>query len=524
AGNPNQFTTDWLHIENDLNILNSPAYAHQNGKPVICIWGFGFVGRTNTPQKSLEIINWLKDKGYYVIGGVPTNFRTSSSDSYPGYEEVYKAFDMLSPWTVGRYGNTGGIDNYKTQFLIPDYEYCQENGIDYQPVLFPGFAWSNWNSDKVNEMPRDRGEFLWRQMYNIKESGISSAYIAMFDEYDEGTAILKAADSFFAIPTDQYFLTNSADGTYLSSDFYLRLAGKATRVLKGTDPLTETVTIPYSEGPIWFRTSFEKGFDAIIPTNAAMENAENVSNLKVAPVKSEVFRWGSYAVRYVGKSTMASNAHADFPLFDVNIPVNENTKLGFWLYPLNENGRYVSIDLIMTDGTRFKDVNAVDRHTGISMDPATPRGVIDRWNPNLSDIGQWLNGKTIDKICLSFADAPSTEGFNGYIDDIVITDTNDVLGTDAITSIPQITEGKGREVGIYPTFVEDGVIYLNTKDIRGNTPLELSIVNMQGKLVFKKKLMPGSIHSLSIDKLPGGFYIASVIGENVTTNKKIVVK
>ena len=49
----------------------------------------------------------------------------------------------------------------------------------------------------------------------------------MFDEYDEGTALLSAATDYTMLPADAYFLTTSADGRWLSSDFYLRLAGMA---------------------------------------------------------------------------------------------------------------------------------------------------------------------------------------------------------------------------------------------------------------------------------------------------------
>ena len=64
---------------------------------------------------------------------------------------------------------------------------------------------------------------------NLRSLNIKTAEIAMMDEYDEGTAILPMADGYSMIPTNQYFVTSSADGTYLSTDFYLRLASKLTR-------------------------------------------------------------------------------------------------------------------------------------------------------------------------------------------------------------------------------------------------------------------------------------------------------
>jgi hypothetical protein len=62
----------------------------------------------------------------------------------------------------------------------------------------------------------------------------------MFDEYDEGTAIAKAAENASMIPNNQWFLTLDADGVVCSSDFYLRLVGDAAKMIKGIIPLTTT--------------------------------------------------------------------------------------------------------------------------------------------------------------------------------------------------------------------------------------------------------------------------------------------
>ncbi len=81
------------------------------------------------------------------------------------------------------------------------------------------------------------GDFMWQQFVNIRELNITNAYVAMFDEYDEGTAIAKAAESKDMAPTDQYFLTLDADGVHVSSDFYLRLVHDGARMMKGEIPL-----------------------------------------------------------------------------------------------------------------------------------------------------------------------------------------------------------------------------------------------------------------------------------------------
>ncbi len=235
---------DWTNtIVNSLQLTASPNYARENGKFVVSLWGIGFADRPGNPQDWIDLINWFKARNVYVIGGVPWGWRTGEGVK-PNFLNVYAQLNMISPWTVGVYNTDGDVDSYRTTRLIPDRDYCAAHGIDYQPVAFPGFAWSNWMAGAPrNQIPRRRGTLFWRQAYNLKRSSISTVYVAMFDEYDEGTAIAKAAENSAMIPTNQYFLALDADGTALSSDFYLRLANAANRMLKGETALTPTVPI-----------------------------------------------------------------------------------------------------------------------------------------------------------------------------------------------------------------------------------------------------------------------------------------
>ena len=60
------------------------------------------------------------------------------------------------------------------------------------------------------------------------------AYVAMFDEVDEGTAIFKVTNQ---PPGPGRFVT--LDG--LPTDWYLRLTGEGTRLIRGERPNQETV-------------------------------------------------------------------------------------------------------------------------------------------------------------------------------------------------------------------------------------------------------------------------------------------
>lgn len=230
---------DWTNnILGNMNLTSSSAYAKQDGKIVVCIWGIGFNDRPGTAAESLALIQWFKDQNIYVIGGVPTYWRTGVEDSKSGFLSVYQSFDMLSPWYVGRFGGLDGADHFKNNLMQPDLTITNQYGIDYQPVLWPGFSWHNLHGGPQNQIPRLHGDFMWRQAYNAKSLGINTGYVAMFDEYDEGTAIAKAAENAAMIPANHYFLTLDADGVAVSSDFYLRLTGDINRMLKGQIPAT----------------------------------------------------------------------------------------------------------------------------------------------------------------------------------------------------------------------------------------------------------------------------------------------
>jgi len=238
--------SDWINMQSTIRedwtqkmskYINSPAYAYQNGKPVINIWGFGFNDpqRPFAPAACLEVLNWFKSQGLYVIGGVPTHWRREVEDSRPGFLPVYNAFDMISPWMVGRISDIEGVDHFYNNVNLPDQQYCDANGIDYQPCVLPG---------DLAERQRRHGDFMWRQFYNMVRVGVQGIYISMYDEYNEGNQIAKTAENAGQIPNGSGFLTLDEDGTPCSSDYYLRLTGDGGRMLRGEIPLTENRPTP----------------------------------------------------------------------------------------------------------------------------------------------------------------------------------------------------------------------------------------------------------------------------------------
>jgi hypothetical protein len=224
-----QIKTDWS-TKMSAHVA-SPAYARQNGKPVVCIWGFGFNddGRPFTPDQALDVINWFKGQGVYLIGGVPTWWRQGINDSRPGFSDAYHAFHAISPWMVGRARTLADLDSYYNNANVGDYADCQARGIDYLPCVLPGdLQWGD----------RRHGDYYWRSLYNMIRLGSPGLYVSMFDEFNEGNQIAKTAETAASVPAGSGIRALDEDGTPCSADYYLRITGDGGKMLKGQIPLT----------------------------------------------------------------------------------------------------------------------------------------------------------------------------------------------------------------------------------------------------------------------------------------------
>lgn len=229
---------DWNILTRSLRVTNSARYLRHNGKPVVAIRGFGFRDRPGTPEQAREAIRFFKSAGCTVMGGVPINWRAD-----PTWREVFLTFDVISPWAVGAFKTDAQADTCRINGIKPDLEAAQRAGREYMPVIFPGFSWKNLHNGPLNQMPRRTGAFYWRQAFNAVDAGCTMIYGAMFDEVDEGTAMFKLAPTKAQLPAQGTFVPLDADGVKLPSDWYLRLANQAGKMLRGEIPLTNAVPI-----------------------------------------------------------------------------------------------------------------------------------------------------------------------------------------------------------------------------------------------------------------------------------------
>jgi hypothetical protein len=220
-----RLTDDWKRLVDELKVTRDDRYLHHDGRPVVFVWGF-YPDRFG-PALAHRIIDVFKADGPYratLIGGVPWYWRREQD---PEWGRAFRRFDIISPWNVGNYTTRDGQRQAATGSWPDDLAEARRAGMAYLPVIYPGFGWTHLMGPKSADqtIPRLGGAFFWRQFVTAAELGIDMAYVAMFDEVDEGTAILKVSNS---PPTQARFQTFEG----LPSDWYLRLAGEGTQLVR----------------------------------------------------------------------------------------------------------------------------------------------------------------------------------------------------------------------------------------------------------------------------------------------------
>jgi hypothetical protein len=251
---------DWERLQRN-GLTSSGAYLHHRGRPILGLWGLGFPGAI-TARDAESLFNAI-DKasapygGVTYLGGVASAWHSRGPGASPDpyWDQVWKRLAVLSPWSVGRFADDIGADLYRRTITEPDMKATRALGIDYMPVVFPGFSWANARRARhqpaaaFNAIPRRCGLFYWRQVYNALSAGATMIYGAMFDELNEGTAMFKVLPSASQAPVQgtpegSSFVTLDADGCGLPSDWYLRLAAAATSATHSHSRVSADLPLP----------------------------------------------------------------------------------------------------------------------------------------------------------------------------------------------------------------------------------------------------------------------------------------
>jgi hypothetical protein len=230
---------DWRHLVADgvVRGAGDAAWQHHAGKPVVALWGVGFNDSRRYGLDACErLAEFFKGEGCAVLLGLPFYWRTLSHDAAADarLHAVVRKADIVHTWSVGRFRDEAGVRRAEAVWR-DDKAWCRENGLAFMPVVFPGFSWSNLKGGG-SAIPRRDGAFLWEQFAAARRAGASCAYVAMFDEVDEGTQIFKVNN---APPAGEGFtyLTYGA----LPADHYLWLTGEATRLFRSQQPFPDAL-------------------------------------------------------------------------------------------------------------------------------------------------------------------------------------------------------------------------------------------------------------------------------------------
>jgi hypothetical protein len=217
---------DWKRLVDEAKLTRDHRYLHHGGKPVVFIWGF-FPDRFGA-DVAHRLIDFFQSDGRYaamLVGGCPWSWRAEKDAAWA---RAFRRFDVISPWNVGNVREEAGRKYAATDSWKDDLAEARRAGKGYLPVIYPGFGWTNLKGKAAAgvTVPRLGGEFYWRQFVTAAELGMDMAYVAMFDEVDEATAVFKVSNT---PPTQATFTTYEG----LPADWYLRLTGEGAKALRG---------------------------------------------------------------------------------------------------------------------------------------------------------------------------------------------------------------------------------------------------------------------------------------------------
>lgn len=275
------------------NLMNRDAgqryYLYHNGKPLIGLVSVGQNSASYTVAQAQAIVDGLQEMGFSIFLGVPAYWRSANGSgdvvNDPALIDLIKDVDIIMPWFVGAYDYDGTVpttpkgsfSNFFEARIKDDFTAAHSYGVDFCPLVFPGFSDRNMHPDHY-VYDRYSGDFYWQQIYKFINQGAKMLYVAMFDEIDEGTAIYKclrknevpsntySSDYYVVFENGAYsrsdtrvsvsngwckFVSSDPQSSELNvtfngiennldSDYYLRLTGQASKILKKQAVLEES--------------------------------------------------------------------------------------------------------------------------------------------------------------------------------------------------------------------------------------------------------------------------------------------
>ena len=182
---------DWSWLVDQFGVRQDGNYAREGARPVVFVWGMAVPDRKISPQTADAVVDFLKNDptygGNYVIEGLPLQWRTLDA----AWQQHFAHCDGALAWQSRDYA--GDVADFRRL------------GVDCYPHVWPGFSWANLkhlpSDSTVAFTPRDGGGFYEHLLASAAAAGADRLFVGMFDEYDEGTAILPMSDDPPPTPT-----------------------------------------------------------------------------------------------------------------------------------------------------------------------------------------------------------------------------------------------------------------------------------------------------------------------------------
>jgi hypothetical protein len=220
---------DWEWLTTQFDVLNDPRYIHEDGKPVVFIWGLAVPDRNFTPASANTVVDYFQAQGVHVLGGLPNTWSTLNAD----WQAHMAKYDGVLVWMSQ---NTSDATTFRNR------------GQDFYPHVWPGFSWAHLK--KLPALPltqytdRSGGQFYWTKGHTWINAGpvgnkTDSLFIGMWDEYDEATHIMPMTDDPPPPHTEWgRFINNQTK----PADWWMMLTDDLKRMMLGQR--TNTNTLP----------------------------------------------------------------------------------------------------------------------------------------------------------------------------------------------------------------------------------------------------------------------------------------
>lgn len=364
-------TNDWNFLVDEVGILEDPRYIHEGSQPVLFIWGFSVEGRPFNVTQANQIIDWFSAQGLYLIGGV-NSWWEDKTDWYAHYQR----YDQLLGW----------MEDSRTD-LVNQKNQLASWGMKILPHAWPGFSWHNLQqlTPFQEYTGRAGGDFYWDRLYNAVYCGADQIFLGMFDEYDEGVAIMPMIDNHPAPHTAWgHYIDNEGNDPF----WYLQLSGAAHEMLDGFRSVSGSMPSVGSISP----TAYANDDDATAYLGAA--NIEE-GLVQIEPVD------GVTSPAVIGGQDCRSNASDSAFYFYFNI--DDGLCFG------NADGQNVTVEVEYYDSTSATQIRlqydglagAYTQHPDIVVPPNSGGWKTVRWNISDGFFGNRQNDGSDFRIALA---------------------------------------------------------------------------------------------------------------------------